>query len=141
MIAETIEKAREVGKPVQIHKALKAIRRIYRKNMRKSLMEDDFNDLSSELSISQPMDFGATQTGVLTTAGMPSSIVPFPTPNQATAMSTPGYNATQNVGGVGSGGINQMTGLTRNQEALLSPSEKLIAQRQNQNKQGIMGVV
>ena len=140
VIAETKEKAREVGKPVQIFKALKAIRRIYRKNIRKSLMEDDFNDLSSELSISQPMDFGATQTGVLTTAGMPSSIVPFPTPNQATAMSTPGYNATQNVGGVGSGGINQMTGLTRNQEALLSPSEKLIAQRQNQ-KPGIMGIV
>ena len=103
-------------------------------------MEDDFNDLSSELSISQPMDFGATQTGVLTTAGMPSSMVPFPASNQATAMSTPGYNATQNVGGVGSGGINQMTGLTRNQEALLSPSEKLIAQRQNQ-KSGIMGIV
>ena len=38
-------------------------------------------------------------------------------------------------------GVNQMTGLTRNQEVLLSPSEKLIAQRQNQNKQGIMGIV
>jgi hypothetical protein len=33
-----------------------------------------------------------------------------------------------------------MSGLTRNQEALLSPSDKLIAQKQNQ-KSGIMGVV
>jgi hypothetical protein len=32
-----------------------------------------------------------------------------------------------------------MTGLTRNQEALLSPSEKEIARRQNQEKQGITG--
>ena len=34
--------------------------------------------------------------------------------------------------------INQTTGLTANQEALLSPSEKVIAQRSNS---GIMGLV
>ena len=34
-----------------------------------------------------------------------------------------------NVGNMG--GVNQMTGLTGTQEALLSPDEKLIAQRQN----------
>ena len=135
VIAETREKAREVGKPVQIFKALKAIRRIYRKNIRKSLMEDDFNDLSSELSMSQPMDFEATQTGVLTTAGLPESMVPFPPLNQATAMNTPGGNLSGlQSNAMNTGQVNQMTGLTRTQEALLSPDEKLIAQRQNQRK-------
>jgi hypothetical protein len=36
--------------------------------------------------------------------------------------------------------INPVTGLTRNQEALLSPDEQLIARRQNQ-KQGMTGTV
>ena len=48
----------------------------------------------------------------------------------------PSLIASTNVGQ----GVNQMTGLTANQEALLSPSDKLIAQKQNQ-KPGIMGVV
>jgi len=61
----------------------------------------------------------------------------------------PNINTTQNVPPVDANlisstnvgqGVNQMTGLTRNQEALLSPSDKLIAQKQNQ-KSGIMGIV
>jgi len=48
----------------------------------------------------------------------------------------PNIIASTNVGQ----GVNQMTGLTTNQEALLSPSDKLIARKQNQ-KSGIMGIV
>ena len=44
-------------------------------------------------------------------------------------------NLQSNAGNMG--GVNQMSGLTRTQEALLSPDEKLIAQKQNQ-RQGIV---
>jgi len=127
VIAEARAKAREAGKPVQIFKALKTIKKIYRKNMRKDLMEDDFDDLISTLH--QPLDFDATQTGVFTTAGMPSPVIQSPNLDQTTAFNTSGFNTTQ---------INPMTGLTRTQSALLSPTEQLIAKKQNQ---GIMGLV
>jgi hypothetical protein len=127
IIAEAREKAKEAGKPVQIFKALKTIRKIYQKNMRKDLMEDDFDDLISTLH--QPLDFDATQTGVFTTAGMPSPVIQSPNLDQTTAFNTSGFNTTQ---------INPMTGLTRTQSALLSPTEQLIAKKQNQ---GIMGLV
>ena len=41
---------------------------------------------------------------------------------------------------VNTGQVNQMSGLTENQEALLSPDEKLIAQRQNKRNQ-MTGIV
>ena len=70
----------------------------------------------------------------------PVSELPQAEPNVGTTQNVPPVDAnlisSTNVGQ----GVNQMSGLTRNQEALLSPSDKLIAQKQNQ-KSGIMGVV
>ena len=70
----------------------------------------------------------------------PVSELPQAEPNISTTQNVPPVDAnlisSTNVGQ----GVNQMSGLTRNQEALLSPSDKLIAQKQNQ-KSGIMGVV
>ena len=70
----------------------------------------------------------------------PVSGLPQAEPNISTTQNVPPVDAnlisSTNVGQ----GVNQMSGLTRNQEALLSPSDKLIAQKQNQ-KSGIMGVV
>jgi hypothetical protein len=70
----------------------------------------------------------------------PVSELPQAEPNISTTQNVPPVDAnlisSTNVGQ----GVNQMSGLTRNQEALLSPSEKLIAQKQNQ-KSGIMGIV
>ena len=54
----------------------------------------------------------------------------------ATAPATTGGDLSglqSNAGNMG--GVNQMSGLTRTQEALLSPDEKLIAQKQNQRNQ------
>ena len=67
----------------------------------------------------------------------PVSALPKPMVDQtATAPATTGNNLSglqSNAGNMG--GVNQMSGLTRTQEALLSPDEKLIAQRQNQKNQ------
>ena len=54
----------------------------------------------------------------------------------ATAPATTGNNLSGlQSNAINTGGVNQMSGLTRTQEALLSPDEKLIAQRQNQRNQ------
>jgi len=70
----------------------------------------------------------------------PISALPKVESNVGTTQNVPPVDAnlisSTNVGQ----GVNQMTGLTTNQEALLSPSDKLIAQKQNQ-KSGIMGIV
>ena len=70
----------------------------------------------------------------------PISTLPKVEPNISTTQNVPPVDAnlisSTNMGQ----GVNQMTGLTANQEALLSPSDKLIARKQNQ-KSGIMGIV
>ena len=54
----------------------------------------------------------------------------------ATAPATTGGDLSHLQSNVmNTGQVNQMSGLTRTQEALLSPDEKLIAQRQNQKNQ------
>ena len=71
---------------------------------------------------------------------IPVSELPQAEPNVGTTQNVPPVDAnlisSTNMGQ----GVNQMTGLTANQEALLSPSDKLIARKQNQ-KSGIMGIV
>ena len=72
----------------------------------------------------------------------PVSALPQPMVDQtATAPATTGGDLSHlqsNV--INTGQVNQMTGLTGTQEALLSPDEKLIAQRQNQ-RQRMTGTV
>ena len=86
----------------------------------------------AQLSLEDEFDIGVSEEVVeeqVATPSLPPPILSTPNVNQGNVNLMP--NNQQ---------INPMTGLTRNQEALLSPSEKEIARRQNQEKQGIMGV-
>ena len=67
----------------------------------------------------------------------PVSALPKPMVDQtATAPATTGGDLSHlQSNAINTGGVNQMSGLTRTQEELLSPDEKLIAQRQNQKNQ------
>ena len=67
----------------------------------------------------------------------PVSALPKPMVDQtATAPATTGGDLSHlQSNAMNTGQVNQMSGLTRTQEELLSPDEKLIAQRQNQKNQ------
>ena len=100
----------------------------------------DIRNELAQLSLEDEFDMDVSEEVVeeeVVTPSLPPQILSTPNVSQDNVDLMPN---NQQINPMNNQEINPMTGLTRNQEALLSPSEKEIARRQNQKKQGIMGL-